>query len=69
MPQEKDDPQSAYSVRLRNTRFEICAVSGRTILVCEDEDSASHYVSLLNEAHRAGYKSGYREGRKNSLKA
>ena len=63
MPDVKDDPQLAYAVQQRNDRFEVCAASGRTILVCEDEGSASHYASLLNEAHRAGYKSGYRDGR------
>jgi hypothetical protein len=63
MPADKDDPQLAYTVQQRKTRFEVCAASGRTILVCEDEGSASHYASLLNEAHRAGYKLGYRDGR------
>lgn len=53
-----------YSVQERNTRFEVCSASGRTILVCEDEGSASHYAALLNEAYQAGYKTGYRDGRK-----
>jgi hypothetical protein len=63
MPVVKDDPQLAYTVHEQNGRFEVCAASGRTILVCEDEGSASHYAVLLNEAHRAGYKLGYRDGR------
>jgi hypothetical protein len=63
MPDVKDDPQLAYAVQQRNARFEVCTASGRTILVCGDEGSAAHYVSLLNEAHRAGYKLGYRNGR------
>jgi len=63
MPDVKDDPQLAYTVQQRNARFEVCTASGRTILVCGDEGSASHYASLLNEAHRAGYKLGYRDGR------
>ena len=58
-----DNPQTAYIVHEQNARFEICAASGRTILVCKDEGSASPYASLLNEAHRAGYKLGYRDGR------
>ncbi len=63
MPADKEDPQLAYTVHQHNTRFEVCAASGRTILVCGDEGSAAHYASLLNEAHRAGYKLGYRDGR------
>ena len=61
---EKDDTKLAYTVRERNTRFEVCATSGHTTLICEDEGSASHYATLLNDAHRAGYKLGYRDGRK-----
>jgi len=64
MSANKDDSQSAYTVQKRNARYEVCAASGRIVMVCEDEGSASHYASLLNEAHRAGYKLGYRDGRK-----
>ena len=60
----KEDPYLAYSVKEQNSRFEVCAASGRTILVCEDEGSASHYASLLNEAYHSGYKVGYRDGRR-----
>ena len=63
MPDAKDDPQLAYTVQERNARFEICAASGRVIMVCADEGSAAHYASLLNQAHSAGYKLGYRDGR------
>ena len=63
MPVVTDDQQSAYTVQERNARFEICAASGRTILVFDDEGSAAHYAALLNEAHRTGYKLGYRDGR------
>ena len=63
MPVVTDDQQSAYTVQERNARFEICAASGRTILVFDDEGSAAHYAALLTEAHRAGYKLGYRDGR------
>ncbi len=62
MPADKEDPQLAYTVHQHNARFEVCAASGRTILVCADEGSAAHYAALLNEAHRAGYKLGYRDG-------
>ena len=63
MPADKEDQQLAYTVHEQDSRFEICAASGRTILVCDDEGSASHYAALLNEAHQAGYKLGYRDGR------
>ena len=63
MPDVKDDPQSAYTVHERGGRYEVCAASGRVIMVCDDEGSAAHYASLLNEAHKAGYKLGYRDGR------
>lgn len=65
MLDEKDNPQLAYTVQERNGRFEVCTVSGRVIMSCADESSALHYLSLLNEAHRAGYKLGYRDGRTN----
>lgn len=60
----KDDSRLAYSVQKRNDSFEVCASSGRIIMVCGDEGSANHYMSLLNEAHKAGYKLGYKDGRK-----
>ena len=62
MPDEKEKSQSAYTVQVRNGHFEVCTASGRAIMVCKDEGSASHYSSLLNEAHGAGYKLGYRDG-------
>ena len=63
MPPNNDDLQSAYTVHERDGRHEVCNASGRVIMVCADENSASHYAVLLNEAYRAGYKSGYRDGR------
>jgi len=62
MPDVKDDPQSAYTVHERDGRYQVRAASGRVIMVCNDESSAAHYVVLLNEAYRAGYKLGYRDG-------
>lgn len=62
MPANNDEPQSAYTVHKRDGRYEVCAASGRVIMVCHDESSATHYVVLLNEVYRAGYKLGYRDG-------
>lgn len=64
MPANNDEPQSAYTVQEHNAHFEICTASGRVVLVYADEGSAAHYAALLNEAHRAGYKLGYKDGRK-----
>ena len=64
MSEVNDEPQAAYSVHERDDRYEVCAASGRVIMVCNDQSSASHYAVLLNEAYRAGYKTGYRDGRK-----
>ena len=69
MPDVTDDPQLAYTVNGQKDRFEVNVASGRIVMVCEDEGSASHYASLLNEAHRAGYKLGYSDGRKQKLQA
>lgn len=63
MPVVTDEAQLAYTVNEQDSCFEVCAASGRTILVFDDEGSAAHYAALLNEAHRAGYKLGYRDGR------
>lgn len=64
MSANKDGSQLVYTVQHHNARFEICAASGRVVMVCDDEGSASQYATLMNEAHRAGYKLGYRDGRK-----
>ncbi len=37
--------------------------SGRVIMTCHDLNSASHYVTLLNEAFKVGYKLGYHDAR------
>lgn len=63
MPADKDDLHLAYTVQEQNNRFEVRAVSGRVIMNCTDEGSAFHYASLLNEAYRLGYKTGYKDGR------
>ena len=59
-----DNEQLAYTIQEQEGRYEVCAMSGRVIMVCADEASADHYAALLNEAFRAGYKMGYRVGRK-----
>jgi hypothetical protein len=65
MPDENDKSKLVYTVQENNDRYEVCTASGRIVLVFTDAGSAAHYSALLNEAHRAGYKLGYREGRNN----
>ncbi len=55
------DPEKPYSIESANGRVEVRAASGRVIMACADEASAAHYATLLNEAFRAGYKSGFRD--------
>ena len=62
MPALPDELRSAYTTLERDGRYEICAPSGRVIMVCNDEASATHYVVMLNEAYRAGYQLGYSDG-------
>ena len=63
MPDNNDEHPAAYVVQQDQGRFHVRNASDRTVMVCADRASAEHYVSLLNEAFSAGYKSGYREGR------
>jgi len=64
MSANDDKPIIGYSLAKKNGQFEIRNKSERSIMVCRDQASAAHYLSLLNEAFQAGYKSGYRDGRK-----
>ncbi|MEJ1298074.1 MAG: hypothetical protein RPU64_01630 [Candidatus Sedimenticola sp. (ex Thyasira tokunagai)] len=57
------DTQKAYTLVEGENDTAVCSPSGRTIMVCADKQSASHYASLLNEAFNLGYKQGYRDGR------
>jgi len=59
---EPSDLES-YRVIESGDKYEVRAASGRTIMVCADESSASHYADLLHRAFAAGYKKGYRDGR------
>lgn len=63
MLENQDEPEKVYSVGEHNGRFAVYTASGRTIMVCDEKSSASHYVTLLNESYKAGYKRGFRDGR------
>lgn len=48
------DDELAYSVRENSGRFEVRNLAGRTIMVCNDKNSAEHYSLLLNDAFESG---------------
>ena len=58
-----DRPSPAYRVLPEDEQFRVAGNKGRTIMVCRDEPSATHYVVLLNEAFQHGYRAGYRDGK------
>jgi hypothetical protein len=43
--------------------WEVQDESGRVVMVCRDERSATDYVVLLTAAYRRGYKAGFREAK------
>jgi hypothetical protein len=53
-----------YQVSATPGRFEVQDESGRTLVVCRDESSATDYAVLLSEAYRRGYKAGYRQAKR-----
>jgi hypothetical protein len=59
-----EKPEShLYCVNERDGKFEVLNDSGDVVLICEDEASATNYGVLLSEAHRRGYKIGYRDAK------
>jgi hypothetical protein len=59
------NPQAPlYHVNERDGNFEVVSDSGKVVLTCRDEASATNYVILLTEAYQRGYKAGYREAKK-----
>ena len=55
-----DHEKEPYRVAQQQSRFLVEDNSGATVLTCSDKDSAAHYVVLLRNAYRAGFKAGYR---------
>ena len=54
----------AYQPQSRNGVWEVQDETGRVVMACRDERSATDYAVLLNEAYRRGYKVGYRDSKK-----
>lgn len=58
------DETAPYRANPRNGVWEVQDESGRAVMACRDERSATDYTVLLNEAYRRGYKAGYRDSKK-----
>ena len=54
---------SHYRIETKESEFWLIDESGNKILVCRDRGSAEHYLVLVNEAFKRGYKLGFRDGR------
>ena len=59
-----DDTEHPFQPVSDQGRFRILDESGATVLECGDAGSAQHYATLLNQAYRRGYKSGYRAAKR-----
>jgi hypothetical protein len=57
------DETESYRVAAKEGRWQVLDESGRVIVVCRDENSATDYAVLLNDAYRRGYKAGFRGAR------
>ncbi|MCO8120423.1 hypothetical protein NHH03_01645 [Stieleria sp. TO1_6] len=58
--------ETPYHVVDDSGRHAVTDRGGRTVMVCSDQRSALHYVSLLSQAFRQGYQSGYRDAKNQS---
>ena len=63
----EESEEHPYTLEECDGQFEIRLDTGRTILVCKDGMSAAHYLELLGDAFKIGYKRGVRSrGRQTS---
>jgi hypothetical protein len=60
MPPDETNP---YRINPHNGGWEVMDDSGRVVMRCRDERSATDYAVLLNESYRRGYRAGRREAR------
>ncbi len=59
---EKND--YVYVELEQGDRFRVISEAGITYIVCRGEDNARQYAMLMNKAYAAGYKSGFRDGKR-----
>jgi len=57
------DTAKPFSVVTQDDQYSVCSSTGRVIMTCNDEGSAAHYATLLNESYADGYRQGYRDCR------
>ena len=57
---------SPYRVKADVGRFEVVTDSGRSIVLCRDQQDAEQYAVLLVEAYERGFKAGFRSARRAS---
>ncbi len=63
-----DQQDRLYKVQKTDDgKFLVLNGTDRTIMNCHDIQSANHYMSLLNEAFKSGYKSGLHDAGSDSL--
>lgn len=62
------DETGPYRVAEEEDDYRVMSPSGMTVMACRDGASAQHYATLMNQAYRAGYKAGYREGKGSARK-
>jgi hypothetical protein len=58
-----EDEARPYTVAGEAGRFTVRDETGRVIMVCGDESSATNYAVLVNEAYQRGVRVGYRRAR------
>ena len=59
-----DQQNTLYKVQKTDDgKFLVLNGTDRTVMTCHDVHSANHYLTLLNDAFKAGYKSGFHDGR------
>ena len=57
------DPDQPFSVDPQDGAYRVVYGADYTILECATEANAQHYLVLLTQAYRFGYKAGYRAAR------
>lgn len=59
-----DQQGTRYKIKKTDEdKFLVLNGTDRTVMTCQDMHSANHYLTLLNDAFKAGYKSGFHDAR------
>lgn len=53
-----------YHVEQDGETYLVVDGEGREVLSCRDACSAEHYLVLMNQAYRSGYRAGFRDARR-----